>query len=82
MQATSSNSFSAHRFPDGETRLVPVVARAVELGRGPPWLVRWVRSQLTGPAVAADPTIVRRLARDLARLVGSTGVAETIPDRA
>ena len=28
------------------SRLVPVVARVIELGRGPPALVEWVRGQL------------------------------------
>ena len=77
MHANSSNSWAGPAPADA--RFVPIVTRAAETGRGPPWLVRWVRD---GVGRSADPGTVRRLAGDLARLVGPAGVAETIRDRA
>ena len=65
-------------------RLIPVVARAAELGRGPAWLVGWVRAQragLTAAEAVRDPSVIRRLARDLAGLVRPPGLAETVADR-
>jgi hypothetical protein len=77
MHANSSTSW-AGPAPAAAARFVPIVTRAAETGRGPPWLVRWVRDRV-GPS--ADARTVRRLAGDLARLVTPAGVAETLPDR-
>ena len=67
--------------PPDAARLIPVVTRAAELGRGPPWLVGWVRGQLTGRTAIRDPSVARRLAGDLARLLRPSGLVDTIRDR-
>jgi hypothetical protein len=55
---------------DGARRLTPVLARAMELGRGSPALVRWLEQK-----GADSPT---RLASELNRVVRRAGVMETI----
>jgi hypothetical protein len=75
--------FASHAVRD-ETALVPILARAAETGRGPPWLVGWVRGQLAGlgcTRLPADPAVARRLARELARLLRGPALTDTIPDR-
>jgi hypothetical protein len=55
--------------------LSPVVARALELGHGPPALVRWLSGQVAnGRPATAD---VARLAAELGQVVRQAGVAET-----
>jgi hypothetical protein len=81
---TSATS-SASRPAADEARLVPILARAAELGRGPPWLVGWVRGRLArlgAPNLSADPAVARRLARELAWLVRPAGLTDTVRDRA
>jgi hypothetical protein len=73
-----------HQAPADEAPLVPILTRAAETGRGPAWLVGWVRGQLAGlgcTGLPADPAVARRLARELARLVRGPGLTETVPDR-
>jgi len=55
---------------DGTRRLTPVLARAMELGRGSPALVRWLERRPAGNAVG--------LASELDRVVRRAGVMETI----
>jgi hypothetical protein len=79
-----SGARSAGHPVEDETPLVPILARAAETGRGPPWLVGWVRGQLAGlgcTRLPADPAVVRRLARELARLLRGPGLTDTVPDR-
>lgn len=66
--------------PASVTRLLPVIARAVELGRGPPGLVGWVREQLRGepPGDPTAPDRVGRLARELARRLAADPASDTI----
>jgi hypothetical protein len=75
---------------DGVARLVPVLARVLELGRGPGALAGWVRPQIP-PAVApaARARLARRLAGELARhllpqarvATQHDGAGETLPVR-
>lgn len=62
--------------------LIPVVARAVELGRGPPDLVRWVRDRFAalGGEAGTDHgrPVLRRVANELARLLPRAGSADTL----
>jgi hypothetical protein len=66
-------------------RFIPVVARVIELGRGPPGLVRWVREHLDG-ARASQPvaraSAVRRLAGELTRLIFWARASTTFADGA
>ena len=57
--------------------LAPVVARALELGQGPPGLVRWLNDRGAKPGPRGDAADVVRLAADLGRVVRQAGVAET-----
>lgn len=61
--------------------LAPIIARAVELGRGPHGLMGWIRGQMEPPGgcelEARGPT-VGRLAEELARILGPRVAAETI----
>lgn len=59
---------------DGAARLVPVLARAIETGQGPPRLLRWLAEQPRG----SGPPNVARLAAELNRAVRRAGVAETV----
>ena len=78
-----------HGAPAAEARLVPILARAIELGRGPPGLVQWVRGRLaaggaesnTGPGAVPHKPLLRRLAGELARVLRPGGVDETLTDR-
>jgi hypothetical protein len=68
-----------------EARFVPILRRAVELGRGPPWLVAWLRDRLARlgePNLSAGPTVARRLARELARLARPADLTDTVRDLA
>ena len=66
--------------PSDEQRFLPVLARAVDLGRGPPGLVAWVQHRLRAwntptenlEAPRQRPVLVR-LARELARLLQGDG---------
>ena len=60
---------------EGTPRLSPVLARAIDLGRGPPALMRWLRGQQEN---GQPPTDIARLANTLHRVVRQVGVAETI----
>ena len=65
--------------PAEAQRLVPVLVRAIELGRGPPGLLHWLADRLppghdTRPSAAA----VARLAAELHRLLRRAGVTETV----
>lgn len=60
--------------------LTPVVARALELGQGPPGLIRWLNGQGAKPGPRADAADVVRLAAELGRVVRQAGVAETRVD--
>ena len=57
---------------DGAAHLLPVLARAAELGRGPAGLVRLLRARGTGADALA------RLAGDLNAAVRRAGVSETL----
>lgn len=67
---------------DARWRLLPIIARAIESGRGPPALVRWVRERLGRhpfPAAPADPRTTGRLAGELAAwLRAERGRASTV----
>jgi hypothetical protein len=60
----------APRIPGG--RLAPVLARALETGRGPGGVTRWLASRQATPATVAG------LADELDRTVRRAGVAETL----
>jgi hypothetical protein len=63
---------------EAASRLVPVLARAIELGRGPAGLLGWVLEQLPasiGPA-EREP-LARRLAGELTRYVARHALAGT-----
>lgn len=58
--------------PDNERRLGPVIARALELGRGPPGLVNWLVRHPAGPDES--------LAVELNQLIRTAGVTETLAE--
>lgn len=63
--------------------LVPVVARALEVGGGPPGLEKWVRAA-AGPraqARSANDGLVRDLARRLAERLNRGGINGTVADQ-
>ena len=73
----TTNEQSASWTPAPEAaRLVPVLTRAIEVGHGPPALMRWLSGRLgeTHPSAGA----VTRLAAELTRAVRRAGVAETV----
>ena len=51
--------------PDARALLTPLVARVIELGRGPPALVRWVAIRLGRGGSARE--LAARLAREFPR---------------
>jgi hypothetical protein len=59
-------------------RLVPVLNRAIELGHGPPALMRWLSGRVDGARPAAGT--VTRLAAELTRAVRRAGVTETLAE--
>lgn len=60
-------------------RLVPVLARVIELGSGPPGLVRWLAGRVPpGPRARPPDAAVAPLAAELHRLIHRAGVAETV----
>ena len=61
--------------PGGAGRMTPILARALELRRGPAGLVRWLADRPAGPGGSAD---VARLAAELNQVVRRAGVAETL----
>ncbi len=71
----------ADRPGGGPAHLVPIIARVVDLGRGPPGLVAWVHGRLDGgrpPGSAAREAVVHRLAVELAVTLGRAGAADTV----
>jgi PAS domain S-box-containing protein len=73
--------------PAAEARLIPVLARALDLGRGPPGLVSWVRSRVPASVtagrddgVARRGTLLKRLAGELSRMLPQSAL-ETIVGR-
>ena len=67
--------------PAEAARLVPVLTRAIELGRGPPALLDWLAGRLPpGPGARPPAAAVARLAAELHRLLRRAGVAETIAE--
>jgi hypothetical protein len=62
--------------PADDRRLGPVIARSLELGRGPPGLVNWLARHRGGPS----PQPLAPLAAELNRLVRRAGVTETLPE--
>ena len=64
--------------PTDAARLVPVLTRAIELGHGPPALMRWLSARVgeSRPPAGAVP----RLAAELTRAVRRAGVAETLAE--
>ena len=63
------------------TRLVPVLARAIELGTGPPGLMHWLAERLpSGHGTRPPPASVARLAAELNRVLRRAGVAETVTE--
>jgi hypothetical protein len=82
------NWSSASSAPaDDAERLVPVVARAMEAGRGPQAVVQWIRAHCPPDASCVSRQLVARLARELARAlrtdprcraVGAGPMAETV----
>jgi hypothetical protein len=72
--------------PDVITGLVPVIARILELDRGPPAAVDWVRDHLRpgyrprpAPVRPPDEHLIRLLARELAsRLLKCFSLADTL----
>jgi hypothetical protein len=70
-----------YELPDeAESKLVPILNRVLELGRGPADLVGWVRDRLaaTGRPGEAPRLVARRLAHELALVLRRRGVAETL----
>jgi hypothetical protein len=73
---TNEQPGPARWAPSAEaTRLVPVLTRAIELGQGPPALMRWLAGRLGGSRPPAGA--VTRLAAELTQVVRGAGVAET-----
>ena len=67
--------------PAEATRLVPVLVRAIELGRGPPALVSWLAGRYpSGHGNRPPAAELARLAAELSHLVQRAGVAETVLD--
>ena len=65
--------------PAEATRLVPVLVRAIELGRGPPGLLHWLAGRLPpDPATRPPPAAVARLAAELNQILRRAGVTETV----
>jgi hypothetical protein len=65
--------------PAEATRLVPVLVRAIELGRGPPGLLHWLAGWLPpAPGGRPPPDAVARLAAELTRILRRVGVTETV----
>lgn len=62
--------------PPDDRRLGPVIARSLELGRGPPGLVNWLARHRAGPSAQPLP----QLAAELNRLVRRAGVTETLSE--
>ena len=61
------------------TRLVPILVRALELGRGPPGLLHWLAGRLPPDlGTRPPPAAVARLAAELNRLLRRAGVTETV----
>ncbi|AWM40696.1 hypothetical protein GobsT_07700 [Gemmata obscuriglobus] len=60
---------------DPGARLLPLIARVIDLGRGPPGLVQWVTARL-GCGLGARE-LAHRLAGELAR--PGAGAADTLP---
>lgn len=58
----------------------PILARAIDLGRGPAGLVGWVRHRLAAAGRPDEPAAqtARRLAHELADLVRRGGVTDTL----
>jgi hypothetical protein len=65
---------------ESEARLVPILTRVIELGRGVPGLVRWVQGRLGESAPMATGPEARRLARELAGVLRRIGTEETRAD--
>jgi hypothetical protein len=59
--------------PPEARQFVPVIARALELGEGPPGLLRWLSGRDRTPD--ASPTGLHRLAVELASAVRSSRAA-------
>jgi hypothetical protein len=62
--------------PADDRRLGPVIARSLELGRGPPGLVNWLARHRAGPS----PQPLAQLAAELNRRVRRAGITETLPE--
>jgi hypothetical protein len=69
---------------EAELRLIPIIARVIELGRGPPGLVWWVQNRLLEVSAAAGTyhplsrkPIVRWLAYELAQALLKDGLRMT-----
>jgi len=72
---------AAHRSPDEARRLVPVLVRALETGRGPTGLVNWLARRLPRPHDSGAPDgHVTHLAAELNRVLRRAGVTETLAD--
>ena len=61
--------------------LAPVIARALEVGGGPPGLRKWVRSAAGGSDASTNHGLVRDLARRLADRINRGGLWGTLPDQ-
>ncbi len=61
--------------PEGR-RMVQVLARALEIGRGPPGLARW----LARHGASRSNEAVVRLAAELNQLIRAAGVTETLAE--
>jgi hypothetical protein len=79
---TNSTPPAAHQLPPRDERLLlPVLARVLDLGHGPPALVSWVRDRLRvwnapggDPEPARGAPVLLRLARELVRLLPPGGI--------
>ena len=77
--ARPAGSAPEQRAAAEATRLVPVLVRAIELGRGPPGLINWLAGRFPGGHGARPPApAVARLAAELQGLVRRAGVTETV----
>lgn len=67
--------------PAPDRRLIPILARVLDLGRGPQGLVRWVQERVgRDPVRAPRTTVLNRLAGELAVEIRGGGWAGTVLD--
>ena len=79
MLRTNTSSDASNTAVD--RRLIPILARILDLGRGPQGLVRWVQDRVgDAPAGPARATVLNRLAGELAGEIRRGAWAGTVLD--